>query len=93
MGRPKGAMMEETTWWTVFEVRWPGVMVMMSPVVREERGSWTRRWVLELNFWGGGGGRGLVMRERREKDKGKGGKGEKIPFANARSILGFRFLL
>lgn len=88
MGRPKGAMIEETTWCTVLEVRWPGVMVIMSPVVREERGSWTRRWALELNFWEGEKG-GLVGDYLVEGGRGEG----KIPFANARSILECRFLL
>lgn len=90
MGRPKGAMIDETTWCTVLEVRCPGVMVIMSPVVREERGSWTRRWVLELNFWEGERGDGLV--DGWVIDWGRGEMG-KIPFANARSILECRFLL
>lgn len=43
MGTEKGARIEETTWWTVLEARKEGVMEIMSPIRREEAGSWTRR--------------------------------------------------
>lgn len=51
IGSPNGAMMLRTTWCTCLLTRQPGEMEMMSPVRREERGSWTSRWARRLKSW------------------------------------------
>jgi hypothetical protein len=53
-GSPNGAMMAATTWCTCFEARQPGETDTMSPVRREDAGSWTRRVFVRENFCPGG---------------------------------------